>query len=1467
MANAGDELAVNLHDLFASLRSSNDTTHYSAPNRPESRTPVTARQSYPVASFSNEAHTPDYSQFSSRPAIMNPNNPPSRSPAPATIAEQSNADRTANLLNLLKFSPPNAPAEDPAQHQQSSASARPAIGNIQGSPYQSSHSVHGRGISASDLVASFMGKPSTPTIRASPNPPPQASKSASDLTSKPQDFLLQLLNRPKPEQDVSPSLKSASNMSQSSELPQEVQGFKETPSKNGNFGASESEKITPSSRNESPIRVFGVDESVQPTPFEPQDLPNIDPQRKGPLFTAENPFEQLAASSPRNIQRRSVSATPSRESLTAPRRSIQGMNGDNAKRRSKGSSTGSNHAASRRRLTPGGSEVLQSIESPGPPPLDDGRSQLEALMGIGAPTKDPETVAEALNEVGGQVNRQVANALAAAEEGAAEARADELEREVEIKEEELEEAQKETLDALQDKLQDAAAEIKEELEKEENQGMLEETMPSSVAGAIKDAIDEAAEGNLDNSWETANRDESPVNFVDETIVRVYDFPMRPFVSISIKQDKLPVLTFRDMGIIDVARLKKEFDQIDRILSTATSDFILYAMPKPGGLRVIRQDDGLDQQIFRETKDRIFNLSVCTGPSGHASRETQTVIATAVSGSVYWATIGRPNENLVRAGNMEKNGLIFPPAPAQDENPSGGQLKTRAKKSSRHPEFFAIGRGKSIQIVFPLQAQTSRFVDKNLVVDTEGYFRDRSLRINTGKAGKDFTFSEDDSTITTLDKAGRLRLWDIRDLVHEGNASASKLAPIEIKSPILTFNTAVPNEKSWPTSVLFVDKLRPYSKGTALRYIIVGMKQNHTLQLWDLGLGKAVQELHFPHDNESDAICSVSYHPASGMIVVGHPTRNSIYLIHLSAPRYNLPPMSQAKFVQRLANKDSTLPKPEATAIMSGMREYTMSHKGQLRSIDLLPASTKTSGSISVDDDPTLFELYVMHSKGVTCFSINKEDLGWSKDNKVLHPVDAEEAGQIVLKDLREPQSGHFSEASSINGDAFSSVSAAVSSVSKPSGKEHSKKSTVPAWRSVGSPAKNITESTEQSIRPGPSAINGSATSGPDKQEKKKRRAAMAENRGSDAPHARPAEPIISSSYADVAQRARSPISKPFIPSTQDSPRPTMMKTSSIDAPEVTLPSSDKTTRANMLSGDSINLGISGDFLDKEFKKIEKGVSGEFSKALNQELDTLYRRFDEDKRVQDAAGAAKQDAILRLVSSTLSDNVEKSLSRIISNTIQQVVVPSIAEVTASTLNKNVSEMVGQQLHQTIVPQLKIALPDVMSKAVQHPEVLRLISDQLAHKVASRVENEFAAILHNTISPTFKTIVITTAQNASAETERRVGEQLQQAEVQHRNDSVRIDQLMALVRGLSETVHTMAAAQSEFQQEILKLQQQSHQERQASSSRTTSSQNAKEPTISSVSSRVEKSPEQEELEAIASLMTEGQFEEGTIQVRSF
>jgi hypothetical protein len=1385
----------DLQALFASIKPRPSPSQDSQPPQFPQDLRQTQNGSQPQSLHQHGYHNPSVSSPVYSPG---PNNlPPRRSgdilspnvPTPRGDQRQASADQAINLLNLLKFK--SAPTPPPAMGYAFSK-PRPT----QETEEDEGKQAHSRSISASDLVASFMPKPtadksvsSTPGPAAVPAPTVvhATRDSAGDASAADtQEMLLRLLNRPKPAQPLTEEL-GKPDAQQPVSAPPDV---KSPPDVDVPVKPTESAKVE---GEESRMHVFGSSENQDSLDFE---APHPTPP-KGTVFTYVNPFEQLAAASPRKAtpqpKGRSRSGSPAVETVRSKKEAVRVSNNQSK-----------NETVSASEISMEPTPVSSSDENVKRPAQSERRK---------------ETVSEALGEIAGQLDREVENALNRANEE--ELARSKVDQEIPAK------------DVLADRSKPTAAEEKKEL-KREHEEVLDEIIPEPFTEPDKEVAEEVAD-----SWESADSAENE----DERVVRVLNFPLKPFISIVVKpySDKLPSL--RDDGIMDVARLKKEFDQLDRCLTSATPEYIVYALAKNGGLRIIRQDDGRDKQIFRSARDRLFNVTLCTtaATSAAASKE-QAVLAIGVSGTVYWAPIFRGDQDLFEMDAVENECLVFPPYPASDENTSGGQLKTRAKRSSRHPEFFGIGRGKNIYIVPPHFATSPTYgiSGSQRTVDTEKFLKERALKISTGKAGKDFTFSEDDTVVASLDKTGRLRFWDIREMT---TAIDTGDTPSEVRVPLNTFVTGSPSEKSWPTSVLFIDKLRPFVKSIALRYVLVGLKQNHTLQLWDIGLGKCVQELSFPHENESDAICSVAYHPASGIIVVGHPTRNSIYFAHLSAPRYNLQAMSQASFIKRAHDKDGHLPKPESTACLSGIREISFASKGQLRSLDLLPISKSVGSQRNVEEEMGLFELYVMHSRGVTCLNIRKEDLGWTSDNKIIKPVDALEEGYIDVTDLQTFPS-YVVDEPSVNGDAIATPQKIVS-------KDASKKATelLDSLAGVG-PSRNESP-TKLSLKKSSEEQSEVTTSGVEKAGKKKKKetSKVKEKVTTTQSASGPAAEIRTSSPSQAVQAIKDEVIPPEPETGAQSPTAAM----NLSVPAV--------------PSESISLGISGDLV----KQIEKGVSSEVVRNLGHELEGLHKRLDDERRAWDAASAAKQDQVLRLVSSTLSDNVEKNLARIISQSIEANVVPTIVNTTSSTVSKQLNEAVAKQLGHAIPRELRQALPDSVSRAIQQPEVLSTISEMVGRKLASHVEGEFSKSMHSAITPAIKSAVLGATQKIGSDLERQIQAQMKQYEAQRLSDSVKVEQLTTLVKSLSDTVASMAASQTGFQNEILRVNRQllSHisQQQNEVENRRQSQQQAPQAAASNqvFSPRTSRTPEEIELAEIARLMNAGQYEEASIKVR--
>ncbi|KAJ5710524.1 hypothetical protein N7488_004680 [Penicillium malachiteum] len=1275
-------------------------------------------QSYPHPHF-NGYHHPSVSSAIHSPSSGHPlNSPPHHgsdilSPnLPTPHGEwnqppppyQNNPDRAANLLNLLRFSQGQAPG---AAGQPIAVQPIPTVGDLEQSRPQQIQEVassHARKVSASDLIASFLEgaqAPYAPPVAAAPMAPTQEEGAPSDHT---QNMLLRLLNRTEGPTEPPISVKAHRAIPEPATLEPKLD---QTSSQFEDF-VDEVESLHEMS-------------GAKPETVAPPS------GSKDSMFTYVNPFDQLAAISPgaKSPQARSTddfSSVDAAQELDVTTTSLS--------------------------FDPPSAVELAAPQNPQrikSPVLEEGQRR-------------------AVHEVVSRLVDEIGISLAGGE-----APAVKTDAETSSSEDLAETA----MATVASRLRESLAGVQEAIGLSKPVGM-PQVEQSEVANEIEvdsapspteKARDENAEA-LADSWESA---EDSAEKDEERVVSVQNFPLRPFISITVKPNNGKLVGFRDDGVMDIARLKKEFDQLDRSLTSATSDYIVYALPKTGGIRIIRQDDGSDRQVFRSTRDRIFNVALCNSQYSRGDPDMHAILGIGVSGTVYWSLISRQGKDLFETDALESESLVFPPYPASDENTSGGQLKTRAKRSSRHTDIFAIGRGKNIYVVSAKVAKTPEFevFGKRGVVDTAKYFKERALKISTGKAGKDFVFSHDDSVIASLDKTGRLRFWDIQESVARASyGDSTGISMNEVRVPLNTFVTGSPAEKSWPTSVLFVDKLRPYSKHTALRYVLVGLKQNHTLQLWDIGLGKAVEEVKFPHENESDAICSVAYHPSSGIIAVGHPTRNSIYFVHLSVPRYNLANMSQAAFIKAAAANDGSLEKPDSTACLSGIREISLGSKGQLRSLELLPVvksetekekKAKDNGMLEEED---LFELYVMHSHGVTCMNIKREDLGWNSHNRVISPIDAQADGSIEITDLQSFPS-YITDDPSVNGDVTSNPSRTTKETVKKqdvtdsaSGAVHSRNLSP----TKGSKKKLAEEQPESFVVPTP-------TEKSDRKKKKKVSSTDTSSKLKQPTAIVGVEPLLSlppshpsSQYLEFAPSSSTPTTMGVKPietgATGATPPP---------GEAVTLETRNLTPTATATpTAETVACTTTPDSITHNLDQLRLQVAEEFNTSLEKKMETITKLFEDERSAWDTASNKK----IQMVLEGMSADMEMNVNRIVESRLQSDVVPAITQSIENKLSKDISTIVN--------------------KSLRDAGLMNDNADAVYKKIRAYFDTEFVTTFGRSISPLVDGIV------NSQKTLYEANHKITRLEKDRLATDAKLQQMQVMIRDLTLSVDRLTVA---------------------------------------------------------------------------
>jgi len=231
--------------------------------------------------------------------------------------------------------------------------------------------------------------------------------------------------------------------------------------------------------------------------------------------------------------------------------------------------------------------------------------------------------------------------------------------------------------------------------------------------------------------------------------------------------------------------------------------------------------------------------------------------------------------------------------------------------------------------------------------------------------------------------------------------------------------------------------------------------------------------------------------------------------------------------------------------------------------------------------------------------------------------------------------------------------------------------------------------------------------------------------------------------------------------------------------------------------------------------------------------------------QQADGDAKQATILRLLSSSLTENVEQVISRIVVTNIQEHVVPAISDVTATSVGRALGETLTRSLAASLPQELRATVPNAVSQCLAQPELLNRVSESMSRPLTQVVERELTHCIHSTIVPAIQKLTVDTAQKVIAEAERKHNETIFAMEQMHRNDSRKIDQLMATVQQMVETMNNMAKNQAEFQEQVRQAQVEYYE-------------------LGGQAIEPEKSAEQLEAEEIEELLRSGKYEDGTIKV---
>ncbi|KAF0397556.1 WD domain, G-beta repeat-containing protein [Gigaspora margarita] len=160
---------------------------------------------------------------------------------------------------------------------------------------------------------------------------------------------------------------------------------------------------------------------------------------------------------------------------------------------------------------------------------------------------------------------------------------------------------------------------------------------------------------------------------------------------------------------------------------------------------------------------------------------------------------------------------------------------------------------------------------------------------------------------------------------------------------------------------------------------------------------------------------------------------------------------------------------------------------------------------------------------------------------------------------------------------------------------------------------------------------------------------------------------------------------------------------------------------------------------KEIKKMEDNVTNKLGKMFSKELEKQFQKIEDERIAHQAAETSRQEAILKIVSQTLSTNTTKLLESTIRNEVQTSVLP--------TLSKMVTTAVDKHAHKGMVDAVNKNIPAAIEKSVADNVQRVLAKTPVIESIAKGVSKSIRPVIEETFRENFTTVLIPSYQKAT------------------------------------------------------------------------------------------------------------------------
>ncbi|KAF8163142.1 hypothetical protein B0H34DRAFT_764448 [Crassisporium funariophilum] len=158
----------------------------------------------------------------------------------------------------------------------------------------------------------------------------------------------------------------------------------------------------------------------------------------------------------------------------------------------------------------------------------------------------------------------------------------------------------------------------------------------------------------------------------------------------------------------------------------------------------------------------------------------------------------------------------------------------------------------------------------------------------------------------------------------------------------------------------------------------------------------------------------------------------------------------------------------------------------------------------------------------------------------------------------------------------------------------------------------------------------------------------------------------------------------------------------------------------------INDSSLGQALSREIKKTEESLHNRIGRLIGKEMDKQHQRFEEARLHEQAEDFARQEKILKLISTELTRNTTRVVEMAVKSEIQNSVLPSLENITKSEVKAALNDQIGLSL----VDVINRSLPVEMEKLLLRPNISNHFANILSTALTPMVEHHIKEVLTTT-----------------------------------------------------------------------------------------------------------------------------------------